>query len=620
MRRRAGLRSVLLATIALLAGTISQATELDPREFMSVDEIRPGMRGYGLTVFSGTRIDTFRVEILGVRNGASWTDRDLIWGRLAGGPLGETGAIAGMSGSPVYIDGRMIGAVGFQFPFTKEPLAGITPIAEMFDSVDREGPVGSHDGAGGGGYESVFGSDGGGLQPASIDGFVDGVLGRVRRTSGSRFGQSEMAPTPLAIPLMVGGVDNRTFNYLSPTLERMGFLPMEAGAGSSSQAVSPSLEPGAGVGVQFIRGDLNLASVGTLTYRRGDEILAFGHPIRIMGNTELPMTTVDVHFVVPTIIQSFKYASTIEIVGSITQDRVSAIAGVVGKMPQLMPLTITVTEGRKRREFEFEMIREKGMTPMLAWISVLRTIGSVGKIAGDYAISAKASIEVVRAGESRRSIEVDSFASGNSAAAMAGIPLAQTLAVLMDNPFEEVDIGRTTVEISLEEERRTATLQSLRVDADRVRPGQTVEATLSLRPYLNEEETIRVALHVPEDVPNGMLEIRVADAPTAYAIERRQTPARFNPNSVDELFDLLEGAPRSNELLVDLFVRRTGATVGTVELPSLPNSVLGIVQTARQSGETYLIQGTTVARERLELNYQVRGRRSLPLSIDRSVR
>lgn len=617
MRRRAGLLTVLPALAAMLAS--AAAADLDADLFMPVDEIESGMKGYGLTVFAGTRIDTFQVEILGVRNSTDWTDWDLIWGRLAGGPLAETGLIAGMSGSPVYIDGRMIGAVGYGFPFSDEPLAGITPIGQMLRTFEHDRPS-ERENTSDGSYQSLLGGLLSGRQPASAGAALEELIASVEALAAAGGGVPESVAAPLQLPLMIGGVDSQTLRHLSPGLERLGFVPLEARGGGSSTAPSPALEPGAGIGVQFIRGDLNLSGYGTLTYRDRDDILAFGHPMMFMGHTELPMTTVDIHFVVPTIIQSFKYGSVIEMVGSITQDRVSAIAGVIGRVPTLTPLSIAVRDADRHHQFEFEMIRHKGMTPILAWIASMRTIGSIGKLAGDYAIASTATVEIARSGHPPRSLEVGGFASGGDASMMAGISLAQVLTALLNNPFEEVEIAGISVEIELQEVHRQGTLQSLRVSENVVRPGETIEVALRLRPHLGDEETVTLQLEVPADLANGMLEVRVADALTARQIDRRQAPGRYNPNNLDEFLGLIEDIPRANGIVVELFLRRPGATVGAMELPSLPASMLGVVRTTRQAGELFLLPGTTVARQQVEVGYAVRGQRSLALRVDRGAR
>jgi hypothetical protein len=612
---------VLLTTVVSLCSAI----ELDPKEFMPVEEIQPGMKGYGLTVFAGTRIDTFQVEILGVEKKA-WAKKDLIWGRLQGGPLADTGVIAGMSGSPVYIDGRLVGAVGYGFGYSKEPLAGITPIAQMFEALERQrgGKPGSPGRDRQGGMELYpefnFGS---GLTPEGMaQGFDPGLdlkfggAGRLPKGLASLGGGGEYKVVPLATPLMISGMDHEAFEMMAPTFEHLGFLPLEAGGGSGSAIQSPTLEAGAGVGVQFVRGDLNMAGVGTVTYRKGEDIVAFGHSMNLLGEVEVPMTTVDVHFVVPHLIQAFKFASPIEVVGALTQDRLTAVAGVIGQVPDMLPVSIKLEEAGKTEEFSYEIMRSPLFAPGLAGTTVIHSIASAGKVFGDYVVEIKVQADL----EGYPPVLVENVFSSMMAPFEAAQITSQMVFLLLGNDFEQAKIKNISVEIALLEQRKSAVLEAIRVDRGAIRPGGQLEVALSIRPYLEDTVIKRVSLQVPEDVPEGMLELRAYDAKTAYAMERRRGPARFRPRNMAELIGLLEELPRNNEIVVDLFLRRTGATVGATELPSLPASMLGVLQTARQSGGTGLTQGTNVVRARIPLDFVIAGNRTLRLQVDRRAR
>ncbi len=622
-----GPRRLVLGFILLIAfASLCPAVELDPEEFMPVEEIKPGMKGYGLTVFSGTKIDTFQVEILGVRRSTQWPRWDLIWARLAGGPLEKAGVIAGMSGSPVYLEDRLIGAVGYGFWASKEPLAGITPIEQMFDTFEGSKGLGTPGKNWQGGLDEYPGVEWG-VAPEDLEKGVDAGWGSgpglgskgVKGLPGGGLNLEagvESRVVPLATPLMISGVDHQAFEMMSPVLKGMGFLPLQTGGASVSEVESPELEPGAGVGVQFMRGDLNLYGYGTLTYRKGKEILAFGHPMMFEGETNMPMITVDIHFVVPSIIQSFKYGSAIDLVGAVTQDRVSAIAGVVDQIPNLTPVAVQVTDAGATKEFNYEIIKHKQFTPMLIRIGVLATIGAVGKLSGDYAVGLKTEVNL----EGHPPFAMEDFFSGNGAPFQAGYSVYRTFTQLLGNDFEQVNAESVSMELSLLEQRRSAVLEGIRVDKDAIRPGDPIEVTLFVRPYLEDTQTKRISLEIPEDVPEGMLELRVYDARTAYGVERWQAPHKFRPRNMTELIGLVRESPRNNEFVVDLFLRRTGATVGALELPSLPASMLAVLKTTRQAGGSGLTQGTNVARRKIAFGYVVAGSKTLPLRIDRRAR
>ena len=618
-----GLR-LLLPVLVLLTTTVSlgAAIELDSREFMLVEEIRPGMKGYGLTVFSGTQIDTFQVEILGIERN-TWAQKDLIWGRLQGGPLADTGVIAGMSGSPVYIEGRLVGAVGYGFGFTKEPLAGITPIAQMFEALERQqGNNSESPGQKRQGKMELFpefdfgpglalGEVGEGLEAGR-----DAPWGDWRGFPAASAGAADHKVVPLAAPLMISGMDRDAFEKMTPTFKRLGFLPLAAGGGSGSASAAPELEAGAGVGVQFVRGDLNIAGVGTLTYRKGAEILAFGHRMYNLGEVEVPMTTVDIHFVVPTLLGSFKFASPIDVVGALTQDRLAAVAGIVGQVPDMLPVSVKVEESGAIKDFSYEIMRSPFFSAGLAGTTVFSSIAAAGKMFGDYVIGIKVEADL----EGHPDPVVENVFSGMMAPFEAAQTTAQMVSLLVSNDFERAKIKNISVEISLLEKRKSAVLEALRVDRGAIRPGGQLEVALSIRPYRGDTLIKLISLQIPEEVPEGLLELRAYDANTAYAMERQQGSTWFRPQNMAELIGLLEDLPRNNEVVVDLFLRRTGARVGSTELPSLPTSMLGVLQTARQSGGAGLTRGTNVVRQRIPLDYVIAGNRTLPLRVDRKAR
>ena len=582
---------------------------------MSVDELEPGMTGYGLTVFAGSRIDTFQVEILGVRQNDSWPQWDLIWGRLQGGPLESTGIPRGASGSPVYVDDRLIGAVGYGFSYSDEPLAGITPISQMLEAFEDRRAEPRH---GSMVPPTIYAS----LQEALEGGrYVDPKLLSLL-TNDPAFPVPAGAAVhsgmvPLAIPLMISGVGRGIFDVVSPVLEHKGFLPLLAGGAALSEMESPELAPGSGVGIQFMRGDLNMYSYGTLTYRKGDDILAFGHPSMFRGSIDWPMTTIDVHFVVPHLINSFKYASAVDIVGTVTQDRVSAIAGTVGSGPEMISASIqtgpglTGSNAAHDSTINFEMINDPLMTPMLTWSAVVSAIGRLGKLGGDQTVSLDTRIVM----EDGRSLEFQNLYAGGSAPFVAGASIYVLLAQLLENHFEPIRLKQVNISIDQKEQSLIASLQNIRVDKERVLPGETVEVTFSVLPRFGAMEDYSLELEIPQDLPRGRVELRVSDARTAYAVERRQTPWKFRPTNGDELVGVLEALPRNNEIVVELFVRRRGATVGTAELPSLPTSMVSVLGSSRHKGQTSLTSGMSVVRKRISLDYVVSGRRALALKI-----
>src|SRR5438128_232802 len=337
---------ILLLTIAALPGLVADTPQ------MGVDEIRPGMIGFGRTVFDGTRVEEFKVNILGVLENVIGPHRNLILAKLEGGPLANTGVIAGMSGSPVYVDNRLIGAVSYALgSFSKEPIAGITPIAEMTDSTS-------------------FGNT---LRPAAARVHVDFPLTRENLTAAFRkalnwnrpfaerpddaqlaglnavnglaSGQLATLLRPIGTPLVMSGWEPDVADLFGSAFQDQGFIPTGGSAAAPRDGEKPfegPLKPGDAVGVMLVSGDLQLGGTGTVTHIDGDRVYAFGHPMYNLGPTEYPMTRAYVYTVLPSLFSSMKLSSTGQIIGTFLQDRATAIAGRLGPGPRTIPVTISL--------------------------------------------------------------------------------------------------------------------------------------------------------------------------------------------------------------------------------------------------------------------------------------
>src|SRR5215475_4166054 len=342
------LAALVAAVVSVLVLSLPALQADTPQ--MPISDIRPGMVGIGRTVFSGTQVEEFRAHILGVIENVIGTQRNLILARLEGGPLATTGVIAGMSGSPVYIDGKLIGAVSYALgSFPKEPIAGITPIAEMTDatSVISTRAPGSR-------VKVEF--------PLSRDGLLQAFRKALNwnrpfadRADDAQFvgstgvggvGGREIATMlrPIATPLVMSGFEPDVASTLGAAFQDQGFVPMAGGAGThpGEMPFDGPLKPGDAIGVTFVNGDLELGATGTVTHIDGDRVYAFGHPMYNLGPTEFPMTRAYVYTVLPSLASSMKLSSTGEVIGTFLQDRATTIAGRLGPGPRMIPVSVTL--------------------------------------------------------------------------------------------------------------------------------------------------------------------------------------------------------------------------------------------------------------------------------------
>src|SRR5437762_10173777 len=390
------LLGIVVAASALTSGAPTQ---------MSVGDVRPGMVRVGRAVFDGTHVEEFKAHIIGVLENVIGTHRNLILAKLEGGPLANTGVIAGMSGSPVYIDGRLVGAVSYALgAFSKEPIAGITPIAEMTDSttfsevrapgtkVKVEYPL-TRDALTAAfrkalNWNRPFAERPGDAQMtgvSAVGGFGGDQLGTLLR--------------PIATPLVMSGFEPDVADVFTGAFREQGFIPTGGSAAGFKNGEAPfegPLKPGDAIGVMLVAGDLQLGGTGTVTHIDGDRVYAFGHPMYNLGPTEFPMTRAYVYTVLPSLFSSMKLSSTGEVIGTFLQDRATAIAGKLGPGPTLIPVTLALQSDRGgNRTFHFGVVRDQMFTPLMTYSALLNTLLSYERQYGasTYIVEGKAQVK-----------------------------------------------------------------------------------------------------------------------------------------------------------------------------------------------------------------------------------
>ncbi len=597
------LKLVLVLALAVSCARVS-AEQLPPLELMPVGEVRAGMTGEGRTVFSGSAIESFDARILGVLKKIR-PKGDLILAELSGGPLAKTGLISGMSGSPVYVDGKLIGAVAYGWSFGKDAIAGITPAEEMLSVM-----------AGGGTAARV-------PEHASVPVPLREVLhlrGREfesvlfsRSPPGSSPGDSRsMVFVPIATPLMVSGLDASMIADLERELGPVGLVPVQSGGSAELDAAARSLEAGGVMGVVLASGDVEMAGVGTVTWRRGDEVVGFGHPMLFGGELEVPMVGGSVHTVIASRMMSFKLTSVTGTLGTIVQDRQKGIGGVVGKLPQMVPVAVTVRKGgRIVVDDSFEVVDHPLLTPRIAVTLMSNSVLSAGKGFGGVTMRAKLSARVTSSTGKRRLRMEESFYSPESPLAPVSA-LARPLAWLFSNRFEPVTLEDVKLDVVMDESRRTAAITSVRAERSRVEPGGVLKLRVRLEPYGASPVDVPVSIAIPVDAREGMAQVTVCGGVRSRALERARVPGKFVPADLDQLIGLLEAEDRSTEIVVRVSLRRKGLTVRGEEVPSLPDSVLAIMGNSADTDAGY---ARAEVKEKQKTEWVVSGMKRLRIAI-----
>jgi hypothetical protein len=541
------------------------------------------MKGVARTVFSGTETQEFGVEVLGVLPGFPGPRQSAIIAKLSGPLVDRTGVFAGMSGSPVYIDGKIVGAIAFSFPFAKEPIAGITPIKQMIDLFNKGSenentkpkeprPVS---------FAQLASTD---WKPNLPKPAFSGAPLVAPVSSGSPLlpllGQQM---TPIATPLVFSGITQESLSMFAPQLLANGLLPVSGVGGAA--AITPLAEvnantfpPGSSITVQLVRGDYSLAAAGTVTMRDGDRIYAFGHPFLGLGASDMPMSESSVVTVIPNANNSFKLAVPGRMVGSISQDRASGIFGLLGQTPKMIPVKVTLHTSRDRYEtYNYEVANDSFLTPLLLNITVFNTITSSERALGDSTITLEGEIRV----KGQEPIKLDRRFSANNSALMAAGSIAAPVGALLTSGFDDVQLDGITLDISSSETKYAGTLERITLDRTEVRRGEKVEVQAYVRTESGKQFVQRIPLQIPEDAALGQLLVFVGDG---GALQEGSASKAFVPTDLSQLVRAINTMKKTDRLYVKLFRITSGAVIGTSELPNLPPSVVATLNSDRTSG------------------------------------
>ena len=553
----------------------------DPRLF-ALEDLRPGMKGVARTVFSGAEKQEFEVEILGVLPGFPAPRQSAIIGRLSGSNVERTGVFAGMSGSPVYIDGKLVGAIAFSFPFSKVPIAGITPIQQMIDLFGE------------GANETQKPKE---PRPISFSQLASTewkpVLPKPAVTAMPLI--TPVAPssplwpllgqqlTQIATPVVFSGINQESLAMFSPQLLANGLLPV-SGVGGAARitplvpADENTLVPGSSVSVQLVRGDYSIAASGTVTMRDGERIYAFGHQFLNLGSSDIPMTESSVVTVIPSVNNSFKLSVPGKMVGSISQDRSSGVFGRLGQAPRMVPVKIRLHTSRDKTEtFAYEVANDSFLTPLLLNITIFSTITSNERMLGDSTISLVGEIRV----KGQDAVKLDRRFSANNSAILAAGSVAVPLSSLLASGFEDVQIDGIHLDIAATDTKYAANLERIAVDRTEVRRGENLEIQAYVRTDSGKQFVQRIPIQIPDDATPGQLLVFVGDG---GALQEGSPAKSFVPQDLGQLVKAINTVKKSDRLYVKLFRITAGAVIGTSEMPNLPPSVIATLGNERNSG------------------------------------
>jgi hypothetical protein len=535
--------------------------------WMPVSDVRPGQAAVVRTVFAGDSIESFDAVIVGVLPGGR-ADGDVILARATTQRVIDSGVAQGMSGSPVYVDGKLIGALSSGWAFSKEPIFGVTPIREMLEVLDRpESP--NADGTSG---------------PAGVDPLQ--AAPRLREFSWGDDAPAPVAATPperrpgtLGLPLAAGGLHPDALPLVREMFAACGFT-VTPGGRAAKGTHEAELEPGSPVAVDVLRGDLNFSAIGTVTYRDGDRVLIFGHPFFQSGEVRMPLSTAHIVGILASVATSFKLGVPGVPVGTATQDRRAAVAGRLGAPPALMPFGVDVNMAGRRQSFHFESIEDRALMPQLvsaaAMNSLLESGGNATQQSVKWTLTLWSGGRVLRLGD---------VAAGESPVGEMLGAISNPLRFLSANPFERCHFDSLRVGLEVTPGRAQWSVKSARANAATVRPGGTLRVNVEVERWRGERTTTSVDVQVPEEFPDGRYTLWLGGGAEYDRYTATRLPWRFRPVSLSDAWQRLGSFHRSDALYTGLWARAPEVSSDGEDYPELPASVAAVLGSPESAGE-----------------------------------
>ncbi len=596
------IRPLCLLTTALVcflafALTIP-AMAIEPKltvPIMPLKDIKAGMLGTAYTVFEGNKPEAMQVEVLGILRNMSGPKGDVILVRLHGEKPEYTGVVAGMSGSPVYIDGKLIGALAFRIgQFSKEPIAGVTPIASMLEINE---------------LDSSAAEDAAKAKSPAIIAARTGGPGEAPATASvAQYLQ------PIDTPLVFNGFNQETIQRFSSQFSAAGVVPV-MGAGSADPSIKDPtpIAAGSSVAAVLVRGDMDISATCTVTYIDANHLLACGHPLMGSGPVELPMTKSQVLATLPSPSNSFKIAMATETIGAFVQDRHNGILGRFGKDAHMIPVTLNIAGTAHPRSYHFEVLNNARVTPVAMMASIYNAIQGTNEYGEDTTFRVAGSINV--SGLPKLALD-DMFApsdGGQPTAASISSALGERFSRIFDNPYQRPDITGVELNVRAIPERRVARLETARTDVTEVRPGDEIVVETALRPYRGEPIVRQIPIRIPTSVPRGTLRILVSDGDTLDRMQRQSTlPSRCDLSST---IAMLNNRHANHRLYVSLLAANPQAMVQDKVMPALPLSVMNVMEGMRGTQDMIVSAESAVREASASLDYVVSGQQLITVNV-----
>ncbi len=605
--------NILICCFLLLVSNLTAGIET-----MSVAEIKPGMRGFGKTVFTGSEIEEFEFEVLDIIPNFR-SQRDLILVQLLGAKVEHTNVVAGMSGSPMYIEGKLIGALSYRLGlFNKDPIAGVTPIAQMLEILETE-QVRAAELAANRGFNRDFLEMAVGARAANLQDLIPPYIA-LPGSDSQRLGDF----VPLEIPLLLSGFEPSALKISSEIFGNVGLQPIQGGSvsGRGEDRDGGMLQPGSAYSVVLVDGDIGLQATGTVTHVEGDQVIGMGHPFFNSGAVSLPMGQARILTTISSLMASTKMSALTDIIGTVHQDRTTGVMGVSGEGPKMIPVQLSFEKqfGEAIR-FDFRIADDRSLyslTPLLIGLVTTNAIESARLGNSNQTLKLKGQInlkgyEPVRienyyAGSTPQAFLIDAIEASSEVAAIVG--------AILTNNFETPEIESVVLHFEALPRKFLALIDRIEVDRATVQPGDEITVTAFLEEYQGVRHQVQQKLLIPERIRGRRLNIYAGGGSALTRLQTQSSPQKFRPQNFSHLLRLLNDRRKNNFVFFQILLPDDGISIDGDELPALPPSVLSVIKSQKSSGSIVATRDRVLLEESIETNYSVSGGRTVGLKIE----
>ena len=589
---------VVLALTWLGVGASSlPAQTSEAGQTLPVDQVRVGMEGYAYTIFAGDQVEKFDLEVLGVLPNFLGPKQSIILVQLKGPKVEHTGVVAGMSGSPVYLDGKLAGALSLKLGvFTKEAIAGVTPIADVLQQPTKSATVGPS-----------------GRPVAQPIELPKDALARNTLPGGS-------ALQPIETPLVFSGFQPAALQPFASELQSYGFVAAQGGT-AAPQADDAKLAPGQMAGMVLVSGDASINSACTVTAIEGDRVFLCGHPLMNLGDVAIPMARSRVVTTLSSSLASTKIVNMGGSIGTITSDHLTAVTGKLGPVAAMIPLDLTVSTALGEKKLHFEMINHPKLTPLLVALTTYNGLTQNSVYGEGTTLHLTGEIRL----KGHVPVQLESVVSPGDTMSPDGMPIAITVqnafTRLFTNTYEVPNVEQVSLKVEATPGRKSYTIESAWLDKGEAAPGENLKVRVLLRPYRGEAHIEETTVHVPDQAARGTtLRVLVSDADWMNRASRGFNFAAMpggtaGPEGLDQLIALMNRERHNDRLYVGVFAPAPTMVWDDKEMPNVPLSQITVVDGRPTPGSVQVLRESLASESSILLGGPVGGLISLNLQI-----